>query len=70
MRGFTSEELADPLVLGVTGLRLQSVGQVTVHSTVPPVILFILIFNERRHHLHETRQRFSNAHLLNITECM
>lgn len=52
VRTFTSCQLADPLMFGVTGLWRESVGQVTVHGTVPPVILVVLILYEGRHHLH------------------
>lgn len=50
---FTSGHLADPLMFGVTGLRHESVGQVSVHATVPPVVLLILVLYERRHHLRQ-----------------
>lgn len=60
VRMFTSGQFADPLVFGVTGLRHESVGQVTVHSTVPPVILLVLILYEGRHHLHENRHTRQN----------
>lgn len=50
---FTSGHLADPLVFGVTGLRHESVGQVSVHATIPPVVLLILVLYEGRHHLRQ-----------------
>lgn len=52
---FTSGQLTDPLVFGVAQLRHERVGQVTVRSTVPPVILLALIINERSHHLHKDK---------------
>lgn len=55
MTASTSGQLADPLVFVVTGLRREDVGQVTVHSTVPPVVLLVLILYEGYHHLHESR---------------
>lgn len=53
MSMFTSGQLADPLMFGVTRPWHHVVSQVAVHSTVPPVILLVLIFNERRHYLHK-----------------
>lgn len=50
---FTSGHLADPLVFGVTGLRHESVGQVSVHATISPVVLLILVLYEGRHHLRQ-----------------
>lgn len=57
MTFFTFGQLADPLVTGVTGLWHEFVSQVTVHSTLPPVIFLILILYEGHHHLHKNRQR-------------
>lgn len=51
----TSGQLADPLMLGITGLRHKSVGQVTEHSTVPPVVLLVLILYEGYRQLHDRR---------------
>lgn len=49
----TSGQLADPLMFGITRLRHESVGQVTEHSTVPPVVLFVLILYEGYRQLHD-----------------
>lgn len=56
-RVLASVQFADPLVFGVTGLRHDSVSQITVHSTVPPVILLVLIIYEGRQHLRKSRHR-------------
>lgn len=45
--------LADPLTLSITGLWRKSVGQVIVHSAVPPVVI-LSILDESRHHLQAT----------------
>lgn len=56
VRAFTSEQLTNPLVFGIASLWREGVGEVTVHSAVPPVILLVLILDEGRHHLRDTRQ--------------
>ena len=73
VKAFTSGQLADPLVFGVTGLWHESVVQVTVHSTVPPVVLLVLVLYEGCHHLHRNRQETNcNAYfspvLLSVNE--
>lgn len=54
---FTSGHFADPLVFGVAAPRRQSVGQVSVHGAVPPVVLLVFVLDERRHHLEGRRRQ-------------
>lgn len=60
--------LADPLMFSVTELWYESIGQVTVHSAVPPVIILSFILNKSRHHLHVSTHQATRRPQIITTE--
>lgn len=60
--------LADPLVFSITELWYKSIGQVTVHGAVPPVIILSFILDKSRHHLYENTHQATRHPQIITTE--